>query len=1008
MLICSFVIERSTLETDWQVNTPDGVRIAWLQKRGVVNDQLFDSYAIFANGLHKSVLTSRRIEASSLPSHQIPDFPKLVVVATVISVVGFIVQFTGLRGMHWSAAVMQLAATIIMACLRAWVRRDLSLRPVALAIPTEHEIDWFSTRLAMDRGWPYNDKEEPRGYDIWSIMSGGDVTGYFTDFSRRDDTSMTDAQTVMRVRERLGDLCDWAGPTSDVAVSVANSVEEVMNTLFADRSGDFVWNLKAVTGSSPLEESIQFTVRKSEKRWVAKAAEIDAALSLWLFTLRKQEDIEQQRQNNGDQKDEGDRLRHGATAVRKPCMRLLCDSTRETHLSLSWWIPDGTAQIVEVEQPKTSQAGSSTDVLEFEKCRIIGSPECTAAHAPSHEPIKFRSRTLDELAQEASDGDIKRAEESDESENPGTPVRRLAIVSDRSLEVVLGQHLFSAFMFAVADHTERPAGDTTVQDASLGSTSGSEQGQTSSKLENSILSRIARRVETFGLGNVQEVYACMIPPLCLKRKLPTALPVVDLVRRLARPHEVVGHWDLAGNMYRRLFKVASMFNPHDIVALRATVLYADFLKQVTAAAEYCDDLCLWEAEKLKTIKTAALDDLKTIDRDIVLPLAWMYRIQGRLKGLEDFMVLRDGENITQHLLPKSLGHTPLHEHAVSGDPCRRIAWLIRMGVPVDAKDILEWTPLHHAAAGGDEKSVTTLLEEGANLNSRDIAEWTPLHYAALNHAGEPAAQQFLHRGAEADTKGRDGIGPLHCAAMRNNERVARLLIESGANVEIQDNFKRTPLHWAAYRGAFPVVQLLLTKGAYLHAREMNGCTALHLAAVQGHKEVVSLLVDKKADLKARSRNGRTALVMAASGGDQVVAGVLVVEGADVHANDTEKRTALHVAAAHGHEEVARVLIVDGKADANAKDIDGWTPLHMASSEGVARVLVVEGKADVNARNEHGETPLHQAAERGNEAVARVLVLDGKANISAVNNFGGTALTMAEVKGHDAIVRLLQP
>ena len=38
---------------------------------------------------------------------------------------------------------------------------------------------------------------------------------------------------------------------------------------------------------------------------------------------------------------------------------------------------------------------------------------------------------------------------------------------------------------------------------------------------------------------------------------------------------------------------------------------------------------------------------------------------------------------------------------------------------------------------------------------------------------------------------------------------------------------------------------------------------------------------------------------------------------------------LHRAAAEGHEATARTLIYEGKADVNAKDNDGWTPLHGA-------------------------------------------------------------------------------
>jgi len=63
------------------------------------------------------------------------------------------------------------------------------------------------------------------------------------------------------------------------------------------------------------------------------------------------------------------------------------------------------------------------------------------------------------------------------------------------------------------------------------------------------------------------------------------------------------------------------------------------------------------------------------------------------------------------------------------------------------------------------------------------------------------------------------------------------------------------------------------------------------------------------------------------------------------------------------------------ADPNARDEDGWTPLHLAATydgaEAVAALLA--GGADLNARDEDGWTPLHVAALVGGaEAVAALL------------------------------------
>jgi ankyrin repeat protein len=70
-----------------------------------------------------------------------------------------------------------------------------------------------------------------------------------------------------------------------------------------------------------------------------------------------------------------------------------------------------------------------------------------------------------------------------------------------------------------------------------------------------------------------------------------------------------------------------------------------------------------------------------------------------------------------------------------------------------------------------------------------------------------------------------------------------------------------------------------------------------------------------------------------------------------------------------------VLLSVGKADVEAKDTYGWTPLICAARNGhrdTVEVLLSVGKADVEAKDNNGWTPLIWAAQGGHRDLAKVL------------------------------------
>ena len=98
---------------------------------------------------------------------------------------------------------------------------------------------------------------------------------------------------------------------------------------------------------------------------------------------------------------------------------------------------------------------------------------------------------------------------------------------------------------------------------------------------------------------------------------------------------------------------------------------------------------------------------------------------------------------------------------------------------------------------------------------------------------------------------------------------------------------------------------------------------------------------------------------------------------------------IHDAAKDGNIEAVKQHLAAG-TEVNAKDEDGWTPLHLAAMAGhkeTAELLIAKG-ADVNAKESGlGTAPLHRAAFRGHEAIVELLIAEG-ADVNAKIKLGG--------------------
>lgn len=179
-----------------------------------------------------------------------------------------------------------------------------------------------------------------------------------------DDVSAT-SQQLLRVRARLQDLCEWDSKASEIASSLAQSIELFMNTFplepFSKQRADSLdWVVDtrppAPSSTAQYRDSISISITRPAKsaEWEVNLSAIEAVISLWMASIEAKMLADKIREikaaaegeskgtSAGSRKTTDRRRAKVGSATKYRFCRILGDNFKDGVLKrdMSWWVDE--------------------------------------------------------------------------------------------------------------------------------------------------------------------------------------------------------------------------------------------------------------------------------------------------------------------------------------------------------------------------------------------------------------------------------------------------------------------------------------------------------------------------------------------------------------------------------------------------------------------------------------------------------------------------------------------
>ncbi|KAJ5153327.1 uncharacterized protein N7482_009805 [Penicillium canariense] len=892
MLSCAIIIERSSMKYYFTPNKPS--TLYWLQPGNQhVGDQVFDAFLAV-----KEESTSEEMEyIKSRRVRKYDNQTPVVYLALFFTMIGFIIQFIGLRGLHASVILAQLGSTFTMSVLRSCLRTE-RMKPDEnrlkdereLTARKQQELDCFAFHL-----------DHIASFDL--LSSPSQETSSSESLSERIfQTDESLIRQVIHKRTRLAELTAdsnlglktrWDNmPIRKVAHNLSNVIETIMDLMSSwgvefGETFEFRLNLECQSSIEPYtwsRSAYSIEIRRcgDALKWKINEHELEAILGLWVWSLSKS--------------DKG---------WRKPLSRMI-GLTRdeagkeETYLHFHKWIFRQT----EASMVSSNMIDSSRRFFGFEP-------------------------------------DIY----SDERDI-------LVVRTENEVEIMAAQDLFIHFLQHAFRHFNALGGDTDIltglQNPFLAQNSRVEEMMHCFE-RNSLGSREDALLCIMPILRQQG----LLPELSADTTHPRRR-----MEGLIQKHDWKGAFQLVRWICQRSEGAEFERSVYELGCLcRRALLNASKAAQEEGFESTCRILDsnigkdFFDAQRMSPheswSKSPCSQQWWTKFAQQVGWVAWHISINATgMKWMQPALERRGiGVNLhPQAEIGQSIDDTQMGAKAMKGwltfnhidfdreysgleDPMG-YKWALTGGHYALLYFTLErWVEIgadfpciiQHAYALAAKNhcdwGIKVLLRHDANidtLNERNISALVDV--VAIEDLD--AARILLENGANPNGDEQfPNSRPLILAARQGATDIVCLLLDCGATPEITDRSGSTALHWAIREDRLDTVRFLLSKGVEIEKSGFDGVRPLHTAVVGRQFQMTQLLLESHADINAPDGLGMTALMLAAKSSVIDVIHLLLARGADIHLRDLGGRSALDWARQNQYYDAAAILEgVPGEAE----------------------------------------------------------------------------------------------